>query len=60
MACTNLTYHENKKEALGYKSLAVQGTSESLSVVPKSDTGEVHFFFEDCTNSIKFHSSEPT
>lgn len=49
-----------KWEALGYKSLAVRGTSESLSVVPNSDNGEVHFVFGDCTNPIKGHSSEPT
>lgn len=49
-----------KWEALGYKSLAVQGTSESLNVVPNSDHGEVHFVFGDCTNPIKDDPSEAT
>lgn len=49
-----------KWEALGYKSLAVQDTSESLNVVPNSDHGEVHFVFGDCTNPIKDHPSEAT
>lgn len=49
-----------KWEALGYKSLAIEGASECLSVEPNSDSGEVHFVFGDCTNPIKGYPSETT